>query len=378
MQPGAARRPLRVYVVTYTGLSGLTHYAVSLCRELRHHCEVTLVTSIRFDESIDTPFPVKHLFRRSRYYPLDMIRFTRLILTARPDVVLVQSSLKYPIIESFIVRLFRLAGIRTALTVHDVMPHYPKPWSARAHRFFFGSFDKLIVHSVRSAADLAAMGVKREVVTVPHGVYDIFRTRELTREEARETLPALPKDSFVALFFGRVNERKGIEEFLALADAFAGDPTMRFVIAGSSGISVANPSLRRRLASLARGESAGGSSNVLFDDRRVDFEDVQIYLALADVVVLPYREGSTSGVLKLAMAFKKPVLATSVGDIPETVNEARNGIVVSTENNIPQLIEGLRTIHDDFERFKAQCEHVPEKYRWETIARQYADFLVSD
>lgn len=372
MPPGAARKPLRVTVVTYTGLSGLTHYAVSLCRELRHHCEVTLVTSIRFDHSIDTPFPVTHLFRRSRYYPLDMIRFARLILTSRPDVVLIQSSLRYPIVESVIVRLCRFAGIRTALTVHDVMPHYPKPWSAQAHRLFFRSFDKLIVHSARSAADLAAMGVRRDVATIPHGVYDLFNTRGLSREEARQSLPALPRDSFVALFFGRINERKGIEEFLDLAAAFADDPSMRFVVAGSNGISVANTALRRRLALLGRD---AGSSNVLVDERRVDFEDVQVYVALADVIVLPYREGSTSGVLKLAMAFKKPVLATNVGDIPETVADARNGIVVPNADNVPQLIEGLRRIRDNFASYKKQCELVPDKYRWETIARQYADFL---
>jgi glycosyltransferase involved in cell wall biosynthesis len=149
---------------------------------------------------------------------------------------------------------------------------------------------------------------------------------------------------------------------------------MRFVIAGSNGISVTSPGLRRRLALLMSDES----SNVVVDDRRVAFEDAQVYLALADVVVLPYREGSTSGVLKLAMAFRKPVLATNVGDIPETMEEIHNGIVVPCEDNVPHLVEGLRRIRDDWQSFKSRCESVPEKYKWETIARQYHDFLVAD
>ena len=61
-------------------------------------------------------------------------------------------------------------------------------------------------------------------------------------------------------------------------------------------------------------EKAKSYSNCLIVDRRIDFQDVEKYFSAADIIALPYLEGTTSGVLKLALAFGKPVVATNVGD----------------------------------------------------------------
>jgi glycosyltransferase involved in cell wall biosynthesis len=47
--------------------------------------------------------------------------------------------------------------------------------------------------------------------------------------------------------------------------------------------------------------------------------EVQVQFAAADVVVAPYREGTTCGVYRLAAAFSKPVVATEVGDLREAI-----------------------------------------------------------
>ena len=47
------------------------------------------------------------------------------------------------------------------------------------------------------------------------------------------------------------------------------------------------------------------------------------------VVVLPYIEGSQSGVVFPAYAFKKPVVVTDVGSLPEIVDDGITGFVVS-------------------------------------------------
>jgi hypothetical protein len=169
----------RIHVVSFRGTSGLADYAVSLCRELSKLADTTLVTADSYDPArYHVDFPYAHLFRRTRQYPVDLLRY--IVLRTRPDMVLWQSWLKFPMLaEGLVIMLFRLFGIRTALTVHDLLPHEPKPWSKAVCAWFYRRFDKLIAHSERTVQGLAAMHVQTTPLLVPHGIYDIFRLGEL-------------------------------------------------------------------------------------------------------------------------------------------------------------------------------------------------------
>ncbi|MEM4847079.1 MAG: glycosyltransferase family 4 protein, partial [Thermosphaera sp.] len=52
----------------------------------------------------------------------------------------------------------------------------------------------------------------------------------------------------------------------------------------------------------------------------------------ASIVVLPYVEASQSGVIPLAYTFEKPVIATTVGGLPEMVEHGRTGYLVPPRN----------------------------------------------
>jgi len=54
-------------------------------------------------------------------------------------------------------------------------------------------------------------------------------------------------------------------------------------------------------------------------------EEAARLFAAADVVVLPYRRASASGVLLLAYAFARPVIAYPVGGLPEALVDGTTG-----------------------------------------------------
>ncbi len=360
----------RIYVVCFTGDSGITHYSISLGRELSAYADVTLVTgkTYVFQGYPETPFQLLPHFRRSRWYPFDLLRLLVRILRDSPDTVLFQSVLKVVIVEAFFVRAIRLFGIHTAMTIHDVLPHYPKPWSRWSHALLYRSFDRLIVHSKRSRAAIRALGVTKPVLVAPHGTYDIFMTHPPDRTSSRHRLTPFADDDFVILFFGEIDARKGLARFLELSEALASQPGYRFVIAGRNGLRPGQVALSSRL------EDARRSYNCIVHDHSIPFVEVQEYFALADLVVLPYQEGSTSGVLKLALAFGRPVVATDVGDIGETLRPDF-GVLLPPDSAVGAFVDAVHKVRAHFAEYVAACMAARDRYGWQRIGAEYARFI---
>jgi len=64
------------------------------------------------------------------------------------------------------------------------------------------------------------------------------------------------------------------------------------------------------------------------------------YFQRASVVVLPYTEASQSGVIPMAYSAGKPVVATTVGGLPEIVEDGRTGYLVAPRDAV-QLADAV-------------------------------------
>lgn len=362
------RPKLNLMIVCFTGNSGLTDYSVSLCRELHHDLDLLFVTAESFEsERYGAEFKTIRLFRRTRHFPLDVWRFIWLVVKERPRTLLFQSWLKSPLLESLMVNFFRGLGIQVCLAVHDLLPHYPRLWSRWACALYYRRFQKLIVHSVRQENGLRAMGVKAPVLCVPHGVYDIFNTDNLSMSAARSFFPEIQPADKVFLFFGHLDERKGVVEFLQAADALRDRTDLKFMVAGKPD---------GRAATTLAVKQRRDHPNLVLHDRLIPHEQVQRYFAACDFVVLPYLEGSTSGVMKLAIAFKKPVICTDIGDFPETL-EAWPGVMVTHDLLPGSLVEGIDAALAQMADLGARTDGAAEEMRWPKIANRYRDFLLT-
>jgi glycosyltransferase involved in cell wall biosynthesis len=303
---------MMIDIVSFTGNSGLTDYSVSLAREWAKVASVRLVTAHSVsDDYLKFGFSVKKIFRRSRHLIFDYPRvFFLFIFATTPRVLVFQSWLKLPLIDALLVLLCRARGHRCIGVVHDTLPHHPHRLSGLFLRIYYSSFCGLIAHSEVSQRDLRSMGVRLPINVVPHGVYDIFLTKPKSAREARDVL-TLPQDRAIVLYFGHIDSRKGCLEFLEAASMMRDDQRFFFLMAGRNDLHGEDASLLEKYRSC---------SNLRIDDRHIPFEDVQLYFQASDVVALIYREGTTSGVLKLAVCFGNYVLATPVGDLNDAIH----------------------------------------------------------
>jgi glycosyltransferase involved in cell wall biosynthesis len=140
-----------------------------------------------------------------------------------------------------------------------------------------------------------------------------------SRGEARGAL-GLGEGGNVALFFGHVRPFKGLDLALRAWRLLTGEATL--LVAGE--VWFGGEGEYRALA-----EGLGG---VRFDFRFIPDAEIATYFAACDVVLAPYRIEAQSGVALTAFHFARPVIATTVGGLPEIIEEGGNGMLVPPED----------------------------------------------
>ncbi len=172
------------------------------------------------------------------------------------------------------------------------------------------------------------------------------------------------------LFVGRLHYYKGVD---VLIDALRGD--MRLDLYGPS----YDRDYLRVLHERARGKQ------VIFHPPPLQGDLVSAYQN-ARVAVLPSTSESRYGapsvgeffplVILEALACGTPVVATSVGGIPEIVQHGENGFVVPP-NDSSALADAVAEIRDDHglrrRMSQAAVETVRERFTWSAVARRCVD-----
>ena len=71
--------------------------------------------------------------------------------------------------------------------------------------------------------------------------------------------------------------------------------------------------------------------NIIIFNEFVDNEKVPDFFSISNLVILPYKSATQSGVTQLAMNYNKPMLVTNVGGLPEIVDHLKDGYISSTD-----------------------------------------------
>jgi glycosyltransferase involved in cell wall biosynthesis len=275
----------------------------------------------------------------------DTARVSRLRHSWRPQVVHLQDSVTNDL------RLALASGLPRApyaLTVHDPVPHpgdAASPWLLQNVRRALRRRASLVfVHSRTLAEELAATGgVNAPIEVVPHGA---------------ETAPATPPPKDALLFFGRMSYYKGLDVLLdAMEAVWKARPGVTLTVAGEGEIPP-HPVLSDRRVVVRREHVREAEVPRLFQD--------------ATAVILPYRQASQSGVGSLALQYGRPVIASSIGGLPELVGQDRGRLVPSEDP--PALAEAMLEVLGEpglAERIgRAGLAAVEREIGWKAVAER--------
>lgn len=179
--------------------------------------------------------------------------------------------------------------------------------------------------------DLTAISKKRKIYRSELPVYDCYDLKDndgISVESASTTSKidfGFAKDDFVLLFFGYIRKYKGLDLLLhAMPKLIKENPNIKLLVVGES---YEDFSFYNNIVT-----ELNISNNVKMENRFVANEEVGKYYEASDLVVLPYRSATQSGILNVAYGFLKPVLVTDVGGLAEFVENKQTGIIIEPES----------------------------------------------
>jgi len=235
-------------------------------------------------------------------------------------------------------------------------------------------FPTIISNLERLNYNLASIIVVESPSLTKQITFDIFRKKPILNgslfvdEMAFIPKIQLPNRKCKIGYFGALKEHKGILNFIEAIPLILNErDDANFVIVGTGPECV---NIKERL-----------KNNHVFDKvvfyGNIAHKEIPDYLNETKIVVLPsYGEGLPNIVLE-AMACGTPVLATSVGGIPDIIKDAKTGFII--EINSPECIASnvIRALeHPDLEgvalRARALVEH---EYTFERAVERWKKVL---
>ena len=251
-------------------------------------------------------------------FSIGMYQLLRFIRRNQIDVI----NIHYPAGCLFYLALCRrMLGVKLITSVHgaDIFPDgTPGEQLSRALRLVLNSSDLIVApsRSFQRMFSTAYPDLAGKTTFIHNGVDFAELNRQSSATKVSDTVPYI-------FCISAYKEQKAIDVLLrAFKRVHEVDPAVKLVIVGPG-------PLRNAFARLA--VSLGIQSHIELHGPK-DRAEVMALLQGCKVFVLPSRFETFGIVILEAMAFRKPVVATTAGGIPEIIENGKSGLLVQPDD----------------------------------------------
>jgi len=261
---------------------------------------------------------------------LQHIRLIRKINSSHPDMINILD-----IHPWYVMYWPFLKAKEKIVTINDVQPHSGEAGIITTlmikftTAFLLRKADKIITLSEYQTKILKSMGFKREIVTSRLGDQFILSEKNIPKERFRT-------ENDNILFFGRIRDYKGLDYLLdSLISLKKKGIKFRLIIAGEGDIRPYSMKI--------------GSLGKEYVEQHIGYVPdpcMSEYFQRSSFVVLPYTEATQTGVASISYHFRKPMIATMVGGLPEVVIDRKTGIIVPPKDTKALSAAIIRLLKD--------------------------------
>jgi glycosyltransferase involved in cell wall biosynthesis len=310
---------------------------------------------------VDGPPPEDLDIRRrvNSVNPFNWAAVGREIKALRPDLVITRFWLPFlgPSLGSVLRRVRKNSHTRIVCIADNVVPHEKRPGDKPLTAYFIRSCDAFVAMS-QIVRDELQQFTPKPVIVVPHPLYDHFGPI-VDQVTARRHLN-LPEQGKWVLFFGFIRHYKGLDLLLeALHKPEIRQAGIRLLVAGEC---YGHEEHYRRIIREKHLED-----QVALHIHYIADHEVKYYFSASDVVALPYRSATQSGIAPMAYHFEKPMIATRVGGLPDTIDDGKTGLLCEPDpNDLAQTLIRFYTLGAS--HFTPFLQVAKRAYSWEKIA----------
>ncbi len=359
---------ITILSTAYPLRGGIAHFNGLLFKELSKSHQVVVITfkrqypSILFPgksqmESGDTVEKIETRLLVDSMNPFNWMKVGKIIRNEAPDLLIYKYWM--PFFAPCFGRISRIVkkNNKTKILVicDNVIPHERKPGDISLTKYFFKAVDYFILLSENVKEDLLKVKPGAKFKVLPHPIYSNFGER-INKDEARKFLHL--KDENLILFFGFIRDYKGLDVLFEAMKILKNKTDVKLIVAGEF---YSNEEKYKKIINHLNIKD----SLHLFTNF-IPTSEVKYYFSASDAVILPYKDATQSGIVQIAMNFRKPVIATNVGGLGEVVIDGQTGFIVEKENP-GQLSDAIEKFYNENkeESFVLNIEKELEKYSWE-------------
>jgi glycosyltransferase involved in cell wall biosynthesis len=235
-----------------------------------------------------------------------------------------------------LLRLFLATRVPKVWTVHTLVPNVASlRGDLRVSAIYLSAVDVAVWHSQRTLDEarkrFAELGLPTswhaKDVLIPCVSFNGHFPNTASKVEARRRL-GLDPSHFVVGHFGPSGRYKGTERVLELAK-ITPEVDIRFVIFGRCN----EPALAQKIRAAAQAHT-----NLKVNLDFIPDEELQVWFNACDVVVQPYLDITTAGSVMFAFAFRRPIIASPLGNIPDLVRPDETGWLASSPEDLRRCI----------------------------------------
>jgi D-inositol-3-phosphate glycosyltransferase len=296
--------------------------------------------------------------------PLSWFKTASFIKKQKPDFIIFRFWIPFmgPALGT-IARLVKKQNIKVLAITDNVIPHEKRLGDKQLASYFIKGCDGFVTMSKAVMIDLEKFTDTTHKKYLLHPLYTAFGEK-IPRQEARLKLNLKPEDQ-VILFFGLIRKYKGLDLLIEAFSLLKTNPNNKLLIAGEF--------YEDKQPYLDLISKYHIEEQVILLDQFIPNEDVKLYFSAANIVALPYRSATQSGVTQVSFHFEVPTLVTNVGGLGEIIPHNVAGYVVEPN---PQAI--AKSLDDYFENKKEQpftegMKHEKQKYDWSIFVNEVVD-----
>lgn len=298
--------------------------------------------------------------------PVTWLQVFLKIKKANPDMVIIPWWVSFwtPQFWTIATMLKISTRIKILFICHNVVEHESKIIDKICTKIVLKKGDYFIVHSKEDLENLKKIIPGADVKQSFHPTYEIFSSALVDKEEAQRKLCIRGN---TILFFGFVRPYKGLNYLIAAMPIIIKHVDIILLIVGE--FWEGEEEYRRQI------EDLGVGGNIKIINKYVPNEDVGLYFAASDIVVLPYVSATGSGIVQVAFGCSKPVISTTVGCLPEVIDDKKTGYVVPVRD--PQAIaDAVISFYKEGEKeeFVNNIIEKKEKFSWDGMVEAIESF----